>query len=132
MSDIENETTNEAEEPEAKEAPDPGTNGVDDVDILKEVSQLGQHLGEALKEVWNSDERKKIEKEFVKGVQTASQEVRSLADGMRKGKATQDLKEGAEKVGQDVRTGILAGLRMLNRELSRVRKPERDEPKDDE
>ena len=124
MSETEEKTASETQEPEIDQdgAPETTEEGAEDVDILKEVSLLGQHLGEALKEVWGSEERQKIEREFVKGVQVASTEVRGFADDVKSGKATQEIKEGAEKVGQDIRTGVLSGLRLFNRELRKMQK----------
>ena len=120
-----NDEEREPREPEEDEPRDEEQDQDEDVDLLKEVSLLGQHLGGALREVWDSDERRKIEKEFVKGLYTARKEVQSLADEVRRGKATQPLKEGAEKVTQDVRQGILGGLRRINKELNRVRRERR-------
>jgi len=133
VSDTEKETKSEPEEPEEtpEDAPDAAEEDTEDVDILKEVSLLGQHLGEALKEVWGSDERKNIEKEFVRGVQVAGSEVRELADEVRSGKTTKEIKDGAEKVGGDLKSGLLTGLRLFNRELRKMRKPKQDPPEEE-
>jgi hypothetical protein len=114
MNDTDRDPTSAPEEPEEERQGD-------DVDILKEFSALGQQLGSALKDVWDSDERKKIEKEIVKGMQIAGDEVRSFAKDVKAGKATEEIKQGAGIVGKDVRKGILGGLRMLNKELRRNR-----------
>jgi hypothetical protein len=131
MSDEEKKASGEPETSDAKEGREPETGSDQEVDILKEVSLLGQNFGAALLDVWNSDERKKIEREFVKGVHTANKEMRSFAEEVRTGKATQGFVEGAERVGKDMRSGLLAGLRLINKELGKVRRPRDEEPEKD-
>ncbi len=131
MTNDERQPTGAAGDPAAQQEPSreaqgeqrPETQETDEeVDILKEVSALGRNFGEALKDVWDSEERRRIEREFVKGMQGATDEVKTFAEGFRSGKARQDLKQGAEKVGKDVRKGLLSGLRTINQEMRRMRR----------
>ena len=93
------------------------------IDVAAEFQQLGHQLGETLQSAWESDERKRIEKEVREGVQSFVAEIDKVLQGIRTSDSTSKLKEDAvgakakveeSELGQKAREGIVEGLRWLS------------------
>jgi hypothetical protein len=111
----------EAPAPDAGEDEDPGDTGDDPAELVDELQQLGKEIGRSLKHAWDSEDRKRIESEVSKSLGAAGKEIGKVARNAGGSEASKQIRSGAETVGRDVREGLLAGLRLLNRELSKGR-----------
>lgn len=92
-------------------------------DVNAEFQHLGQQLGETLQSAWESDERKRIEKEVREGVQSFVAEIDKVLQDVRTSDSTSKLREEAagakakvdeSELGQKAREGIVEGLRWLS------------------
>lgn len=95
--------------------------------ILEELTRFGNRLAAVARQAWESDQRKNIETEVREGLLKAGERLDQVAEELRKSEVTQDLKVQASKtaqkveeseVTQEIRKGVLTGLRRLNDELS--------------
>jgi hypothetical protein len=102
-------------------------------DVVEELNQLGRRIGQALKEVWESPERRELEQEVQEGLRTLGEQVdealktakeRLEAEGIPQ--QAQQVAESVAKssIAQEIRDALLTGLRFLNQELSRILKEE--------
>jgi hypothetical protein len=112
-----------------------------DSEILGEIQSLGQQLATAIKSMWESEESRKLRQEIgegfvelghqldaaVKSAQESeaakqfSEQVRDVVDKARKSDVTAKVEEG-----------LVAGLRELNEQLSKVIDTiESDEPQEE-
>ena len=98
-------------------------------DVWGELKLLGEQLGGAVKSLWDSDESRSLRKEISDGLAEAAREmdkaVKSVQDSNaakefgQEVRATVDKARESDIVGQ-VQQGLLAGLRDLNTELSKL------------
>jgi hypothetical protein len=102
----------------------------DESDLSDELHQLGVNLKEALRSAWESEERKKLQKEIEAGLQSLGSELQKAADEIDVQEIGQGVKEGIEDAGQKlqsgefgdkVRTELLGVLRTINAELQEAR-----------
>lgn len=115
-------------------------------DVAAEFQKLGHQLGETLQSAWESEERKRIEKEVREGVQSFVAEVDKVLQDVRTSESTGKLREDAagakakveeSEIGQKAREGIVEGLRWLSEGLNELAikftPPEKpaDAPKDE-
>lgn len=105
--------------------------------ILTELTALGQKLTVALQRAWESEERKRAETEIRDALRIAGERLDEVADDVRKSRVTHDLKAQADKavtaveestITEEVRKGLLTGLRKLNDELTHWLEASKDEP----
>jgi HAMP domain-containing protein len=98
-------------------------------DLASEFRRLGQNLKEALQAAWDSEERRRLEKEIEAGLSDAADALRGAAKEFSASPAGQHLREELHDLGQRVRTGeletkvrqdVVGGLRALNAELERA------------
>jgi hypothetical protein len=98
-------------------------------DIASEFQHLGQQLGETLQSAWESDERKRIEKEVREGVHSFVAEIDKVLQDVRTSDSTSKLREEASdakakveesEIGQKARAGIVEGLRWLSEGLNEL------------
>jgi vacuolar-type H+-ATPase subunit E/Vma4 len=98
-------------------------------DVAAEFQKMGQQLGETLQSAWESEERKRIEKEVREGVQSFVAEVDKVLRDVRSSESTSKLKEDAadakakvedSELGQKAREGIVEGLRWLSEGLNEL------------
>jgi len=98
-------------------------------DVTAEFTQLGHQLGETLQSAWESDERKRIEKEVREGVQSFVAEIDKVLQDVRTSDSTAKLREDAagakakvdeSELGQKARDGIVEGLRWLSEGLNEL------------
>ncbi len=121
------------EEPAAEEADGDSPDGEAVAEVLSEINRLGRRLGTAVSRAWESDERKRVEDELGDGLQRAGKELHRLSEGLAGSPAVEGAKKGADSAARELRTGVLTGLRFLNRELGRALEKERGEaPSEDE
>ena len=98
-------------------------------DVAAEFQHLGQQLGETLQSAWESDERKRIEKEVREGVQSFVAEIDKVLQDVRSSESTAKFREEAvgakakveeSEFGQKAREGIVEGLRWLSEGLNEL------------
>ncbi len=98
-------------------------------DVTAEFTKLGHQLGETLQSAWESDERKRIEKEVREGVQSFVAEVDKVLQDVKSSESTSKLKDDAtgaktkveeSELGQKARDGIVEGLRWLSEGLNEL------------
>ncbi|NHZ72536.1 MAG: hypothetical protein GWP17_05580 [Aquificales bacterium] len=98
-------------------------------DVAAEFQKLGQQLGETLQSAWESEERKRIEKEVREGVKSFVAEVDKVLQDVKINEKTGKLKEDAvgakakvedSELGQKARDGIVEGLRWLSEGLNEL------------
>lgn len=97
------------------------------VDFAAEFQKIGRQLAETLQAAWDSEERKRVEKEVREGVQTLVTEVDSVIRDVKTSEKTAKLKEEAGELKTRVetsdvtgraRTGVAQGLRWLSETLA--------------
>src|SRR3989304_5561921 len=98
-------------------------------DLASEFRRLGKNLKETLQAAWDSEERRRLEKEIEAGLTEAAAALRGAAKDLSASPAGQHLRDELQDLGQRVRTGELetkvrkdvgGGLRALNAELERA------------
>ena len=118
--------TEEEKNEETREEPAP-----EEGELLSEMERLGRELGRSLQDAWDSDERKELESELTRGLDAAGKQITRMAREASETEAAQEIKQGASSVGREIHQGLLSGLRLLNRELSKDRsKPDRSDGDD--
>jgi len=102
-------------------------------EILDELREMGKNLREALQSAWDSEERKKLQKEIEEGLSEVSSSLNQAASDFKNSPAGQTLKSDVADFQERVRTGeveskvrseILDALRIVNSELKKVGKKE--------
>lgn len=95
--------------------------------ILDELKELGHKATAALQQVWDSEERKKAEEEIRKALKMAGERIDEVGEELRHSDTTKEIKDQASKlvesvekskISDDIRKGLLSGLRKLNTELT--------------
>lgn len=121
------------EEDEVKEKPK--------VDIAAEFQKLGRQFAETLQTAWDSEERKRVEKEVREGMQSFVNEVDQVIREVKTSETTEKIKGEAEElktrvestdIGARARQGIVQGLRWLSEGLGELANqftpPEKTDP----
>jgi hypothetical protein len=97
--------------------------------ISGELGKLGKQVADAIDRAWESEDRKKLQLEIAKGLETFGEQV---SDAMRKAsesEAAKEIREQTDKVvsqvresdvSGEVRKGLISGLEVLNRELGKL------------
>jgi hypothetical protein len=108
-------------------AEDAGAKASDTDKIMNELSQLGHKVTAAVQSVWDSEERHKAEEEIRKALRMAGDSIDRVAEDVRKSDLAKDVQgqatraaEAVQKsdVTQQVKHGLLSGLRRINEELN--------------
>jgi HAMP domain-containing protein len=98
-------------------------------DLASEFRRLGKNLKEALLAAWDSEERRRLEKEIEAGLSEAADALRGAAREFSASPSGQHLREELHDLEERVRTGdletkvrqdVVGGLRALNAELERA------------
>jgi hypothetical protein len=100
-----------------------------EVDIAAEFAELGKKLRDTVEAAWASQERQKVQKEVQEGLIKLRDELDKAAKSLRDSepgvkvetevkKVREDLETG--KVADDVRVGIVSGLRGLGAALDKL------------
>jgi len=98
-------------------------------DIAAEFAALGRKLRDTVNTAWTSEERHKIQKEIEAGLVRLRDELNSAAKNVRESEAAAKVEAevkkvredvGSGKVSDDVRKGIVTGLRSLGEALDKL------------
>jgi predicted nucleic acid-binding Zn-ribbon protein len=102
-------------------------------EILDELREMGKNLREALQGAWESEERKKLQKEIEDGLNEVSAGLSQAARDFKESQPGQTIKTEMADFKERMRTGeveskvrneVLDALRMVNEELRKVGKKE--------
>jgi len=102
-------------------------------EVLDELREMGKNLREALQTAWDSEERKKLQKEIEDGLSEVSSSLNQAAADFKESATAQAIKSDVAdfqermrtgEVESKVRTEILDALRTVNNELRKVGKKE--------
>lgn len=106
--------------------------------ISEQLNELGKNLREALKTAWESEERRKLQKEIEQGMANLGASLSQAAKDFENSPAGQSLKEDVKdmqerwhsgEVSSKVRSDVAEALRKVNAELQKAtRKPPSDTP----
>jgi ElaB/YqjD/DUF883 family membrane-anchored ribosome-binding protein len=100
--------------------------------IEKELNKLGENLNNLFKALWESDERKSIEREVTAGLEQANKSVNETVEKIRKDQTANNLKKGVKdawetargpQILNELQTGLTATLQKLNDELAKRAQP---------
>lgn len=126
------------ETPESNTDPLPGTETgeTSKSDIAAEFSALGKNLKEVFQTAWESEERKKIQREIETALSEVINSLNQTATEFKESPAGQRLKTDVDdlrsrvqtgEVGSQIRAELLAVLRKVNSDLEKAASP-KDEP----
>lgn len=106
--------------------------------IGDQLNELGKNLREALQSAWESEERRKLQKEIESGLANLGASLSQAADDFSKSPTGQSMKEDVKDMQERWRTGevrskvhseIVEALRKVNTELQKAtKKPPTDKP----
>lgn len=108
-----------------EQQPEPNNNHT----LFDELAVLGKNIGAAVRSVIESPQAREIEEEVRTGFQTVVHEVNEAIDKARTTDVARDLGEKtsqaaesvrSSKVTEEVRFGLVKGLKSLNRELEQM------------
>ena len=100
-----------------------------DVDIAAEFAELGKKLRATIETAWASQERQNVQKEVQDGLVKMRDELDKAAKSLRDSEPGQKVESGVKrvrddfetgKVGDDMRVGIVSGLRGLGAALDKL------------
>jgi hypothetical protein len=98
-------------------------------DVLDELKLFGQQLGSAVKSVWDSDESRNLRKEISDGLAEAVREMDKAVKTVQESDAAKEFsqqvrgtvdKARESDIADKIEQGLVAGLRDLNTELSKL------------
>lgn len=98
-------------------------------DLFAELNQMGQKLGAAMQTAWESPKRKELSDEVHDGLIEFGKQVDAAVKTARDSKLGEEVRETAEKVVDEVRQskvldeirdGMLVGLKQINAQLDRL------------
>jgi hypothetical protein len=100
--------------------------------IEKELNKLGENLNNLFKALWESDERKSIEREVTAGLEQANKSVNETVEKIRKDQTANNLKKGVKdawetargpQILNELQAGLTATLQKVNDELAKRAQP---------
>lgn len=116
----------------------PNENKSPNDNISDQLNELGKNLREALRSAWESEERRKLQKEIEEGMANLGASLSQAAKDFSNTPTGQSLKEDVKDMQERWRTGearskvnseILDALRKVNNELQKtIKKPPSDKP----
>ena len=107
-------------------------NDVREENLQGELNALGENLQRAIRTVWQSDERKKLQADVEGGLEAALQHLRGELKEFQDSETGERLKADLQSVENDLRSGetatmmrqeILRVLQRLNAELEQATRP---------
>jgi hypothetical protein len=127
--------------------PDQETTGVEGThppsqgDLADELRKLGNNIKTILATLWESEERKKVQREVETGLNSFGSSLNQAANDFQKSDAGQRLKDDIDQISEQirrgeiearVRTNILSALKVVNEELQKAanKAASTSEPKD--
>lgn len=109
----------------------PGENQATNDNIGDQLNELGKNLREALQSAWQSEERRKVQKDIEDGLANLGASLSQAARDFSNTPTGQNLKEDVQdlnerwrtgEVGSKVRSEIAEALRSVNNELKKATK----------
>ncbi len=100
--------------------------------LQAELNALGENLQRAIRNVWQSDERKQLQADVEGGLESALQHLRGELQEFQDSETAERLKADLQSVETDLRSGetatlmrreILSVLQRLNAELEQATRP---------
>ena len=101
-------------------------------EFVTELNRLGENLGNLLKSMWESEERKSIERELNTGLEQLNKRMNETMEQLRKDTAVENVKKAAKdaletarvpKILNEVQQGMLDSLKKLNEEIAKRAQP---------
>ncbi len=103
-------------------------------DLAKELNKLGENLGNLLRGIWDSEERKSLEREIAKGIEDLNKQVEKATAQAKEDKTLKQAKHSVKEAWEtahgpqiisEVGAGISDTLHTINEELAKraSRKP---------
>lgn len=98
-------------------------------ELVNELSELGRQFGETMSAAWNSEERKRFEREVKEGVQSFAHEIDKAFQEVRESPAAQKAKDEASDfsskvksadIGQKTQSSFAQGLHWMSVELGKL------------
>jgi len=108
------------------------SNDVREENLQGELNALGENLQRAIRNVWQSDERKQLQADIEGGLEAALQHLRGELREFQDSETGERLKADLQSVENDLRSGetatmmrqeILRVLQRLNTELEQATRP---------
>lgn len=100
--------------------------------IETELNKLGENLSNLMKAIWDSDERKSVEREVTENLNQANKKMDEAMKKMKADGTTENIKKSVQNAWEtahgpqilsEIETGLTETLRKLNEELSKRAKP---------
>ena len=101
-------------------------------EFVSELNKLGDNLGNLLRSIWESEERRSIEREVATGVEQFAKKVNETVDQLRTDSNVENVKKAAKdawetargpKIVDEMQQGVLDTLKKLNEELAKRAQP---------
>jgi signal recognition particle GTPase len=117
----------------------PNENKAPNDNISEQLNELGKNLREALQSAWESEERRKLQKEIEDGLANLGASLSEAAKDFSSSPTGQSLKEDVKDLQERWRTGevrskahseIVEALRKVNTELQKATKKSPPPPTD--
>ena len=108
-------------------------------EFVTELNRLGENLGNLLKSMWESEERKSIERELNTGLEQLNKRMNETMEQLRKDTAVENVKKAAKdaletarvpKILNEVQQGMLDSLKKLNEEIAKRTQPAQEAKSD--
>ena len=109
-------------------------------EFVNELNKLGENLGQLMRSVWESEERKSIEREMTHGVEQLAKQLNQTLEQLKTdatvGNAKKTVKEAWEtargpKIVSEVQQGVVDTLKKVNEELTKRTQPAHEVKNDD-
>lgn len=100
--------------------------------LEQELNKLGENLSALVKALWESEERKSVEREVTAGVESANKAMSDAVEKLRRDQTAANLKKDLKDAWENARgpqimselqTGITNTLHMLNEEINKRTAP---------
>jgi hypothetical protein len=100
--------------------------------IARELDKLGDNLNNLFRAIWESDERRTMEREITAGLEQVNKSVNEAANKIRADENTDKLKKSVKdawetargpQIMHEIETGITNTLAKLNEEISKRAQP---------
>ncbi len=107
----------------------PKENKTPNDNISQELNDLGNNLRDALRSAWESEERRKLQKDIEEGLANLGASLSQAAKDFSNSKTGQDLKEDVQdmrdrwrsgEMGTKVHSEVMDALRKINNELQKT------------
>jgi poly-D-alanine transfer protein DltD len=100
--------------------------------IEAELNKLGENLSNLMKAIWDSEERKSVEREVTQNLNQMNQKMDEAVNKMKSDGTTENIKKSVQNAWEtahgpqilsEVEKGLTETLRKLNEELSKRAQP---------